>query len=319
MESLYLRTLIEVVRTGSFSRAAENLRVTQSAVSRRVKYMEDHYKYALLDRSGPVLTATPAGQLVLDKAAKILDLERELLSGLELLEQKTRLSVACTPTFAFCHLPRVLRSFVTRADLVELRVTLESPESLLEGLRQGLYDIAVADHCDFLDVSEFVLQPLPSDEMVFVSPSDSRIPPYLEDVALLLQKTFITRKEGCCSRTLLESNLSRAGRAVTEFSRTLVLDDLRLVIEAVRSGAGIAFVSTEVVAGDVAAGALQEHRVRGFQHQRCRSLILTPEAQGDPMVHDFQELVLSYFAGRQSSPSATAAPKGPCGTSTCDA
>ncbi len=44
MESLYLKTLVEVVRTGSLSRAAETLHVTQPAVSRRIKFMEDQYR-----------------------------------------------------------------------------------------------------------------------------------------------------------------------------------------------------------------------------------------------------------------------------------
>jgi LysR family transcriptional regulator, transcriptional activator of the cysJI operon len=319
VESLYLKTLIEVVRTGSFSRAAENLRVTQSAVSRRVKYMEDHYGYPLLDRSGPALTASPAGNLVLKKAVKIIELERELLLGLETLERKTRFSLACTHTFGLCHLPRILETFVTRhCELIDLRVTLDSPEALLAGLRQGLADVAVADHCDFLDLTEFTAQPLPSDEMVFVSAPALEIPSFLEDPAPLLQRTFITRKEGCCSRKLLETNFSRSVPGNPQFSRVIVLDDVRLIVEAVRRGTGVAFVSTDVVAGDVAAGALREHRVRGFQHRRCRSLISTPEARTDPTIQNFQELVVSHFRelgpppGRV--PEAEASPDPPCGT-----
>ena len=52
MELLYLKTLVEVVRTGSLSRAADILCVTQPAVSRRIKFLEDQYGYELLDRSG---------------------------------------------------------------------------------------------------------------------------------------------------------------------------------------------------------------------------------------------------------------------------
>lgn len=69
MELAYLKTLLEMVDTGSFSKAADNLYVTQSAVSRRIKFMEDQYGYPLLDRSGPNLLLTDAGTVVADQLA----------------------------------------------------------------------------------------------------------------------------------------------------------------------------------------------------------------------------------------------------------
>jgi len=58
MELVYLRTFVQSLEAGSFSKAADALCVTQSAVSRRIKFLEDQYGYPLLDRSGPLLAAT---------------------------------------------------------------------------------------------------------------------------------------------------------------------------------------------------------------------------------------------------------------------
>ena len=110
MESLYLKTLVEVVRTGSLSRAAESLHVTQPAVSRRIKFMEDQYGCELLDRSGNVLRPTEAGHLVYEKAQSLLEIEADLVSGLHRLDGKVRISLSCTPSFGIAHLPAVLRN-----------------------------------------------------------------------------------------------------------------------------------------------------------------------------------------------------------------
>ena len=54
MDTRYLKTLQAVLESGSFSRAADDLNITQSAVSRRIRFMEDQYGMPLIDRSGGV-------------------------------------------------------------------------------------------------------------------------------------------------------------------------------------------------------------------------------------------------------------------------
>ena len=70
METRYLNTLVAVVETGTFSKASESLHITQSAVSQRIKFLEEHFGQQLLDRSGQRLALTAAGQLVFNKATE---------------------------------------------------------------------------------------------------------------------------------------------------------------------------------------------------------------------------------------------------------
>ena len=99
METRYLNTLIASVESGTFSKAAELLHITQSAVSQRIKFLEEHFGQQLLDRSGQRLALTPAGQIVFSKAKDILDKEKELLTCLQDSASQKRLSLCCTPTF----------------------------------------------------------------------------------------------------------------------------------------------------------------------------------------------------------------------------
>ena len=63
METRYLNTLVASVEAGTFSKAAEILHITQSAVSQRIKFLEDHFGQQLLDRSGQRLALTSAGKV----------------------------------------------------------------------------------------------------------------------------------------------------------------------------------------------------------------------------------------------------------------
>ncbi|RLB63682.1 MAG: LysR family transcriptional regulator, partial [Deltaproteobacteria bacterium] len=72
METRYLNTLVASVEAGTFSKAAELLHITQSAVSQRIKFLEEYFGQQLLDRSGQRLALTSPGKIVFDKAKDIL-------------------------------------------------------------------------------------------------------------------------------------------------------------------------------------------------------------------------------------------------------
>ncbi|MCY1399909.1 HTH-type transcriptional regulator GltC [compost metagenome] len=90
MEFRQLRSFVEVVRQGSFTQAAVRLHASQSAVSKQVAQLEQRLHVQLLDRSGPHLQLTAAGEVVLRRAEDMLRLQRELHAELDDLSQMNR-------------------------------------------------------------------------------------------------------------------------------------------------------------------------------------------------------------------------------------
>lgn len=307
MELTYLKTLLEVVDTGSFSKAADNLCVTQSAVSRRIKFMEDQYGYPLLDRSGPNLLLTEAGTMVADKAKKLLEIERELLADLHLMHgPKRELSFCCTPAFGMSYLPDIMQRFIKMDDdLNDMKFMFDTPDNILKGLQEQRYDLAVLDHCARLDLDEFKTVDLPADDMVFVSSPALQIPTPVTPLDALLRQTLFSRKEGCCSRKFLDFNMAQVDRTTGEFNRVIILDDLHLIIQSVIAGNGVAFISEGVVARQLAEGLLVPHYVEGFAHQRCRKLVCAGCYQKNRLAEMFVEAVKEVIQERESKPGAT--------------
>ena len=289
METRYLKTLVVAVEQGSFSRAAEVLHITQSAVSQRIKFLEEYFGHQLLDRSGSGLVLTPAGQLVLAKSRDILRLERELDDTIKGLGGTQRLALCCTPTFGMAYLSQVLNDFIrSHADVADMKFVFMQPEEALRGLRNEAFDLAVVEHCpdqDFTGLDRFVL---PDDELLLVVPP-GRVPVSADgkaDLAAMTGFRLFARREGCSSREMLRQNLRRKGYDFGDFEGVLISDDLRLTIESVVAGDGIAFVSRVLVSDHLAAGRLVGCQVDGFEHRRGRSAALLPGRNEDPLVGD---------------------------------
>jgi DNA-binding transcriptional LysR family regulator len=294
METRYLKTLVAAVEEGSFSRAAEVLHITQSAVSQRIKFLEEQFGHQLLDRSGPGLVLTPAGQVVLTKAREILRKERELVDGLKGLGSTHRLALCCTPTFGMAYLSRVLNEFIrAHADLADLKFIFLQPAEALRDLRNEEFDLAVIEHCAGQDFAGLIRYPLPDDEMLFVAAPGSL--PVTADATVSLDELsrlrLFARRDGCSSKELLRQLLREQGADFSLFEGTVISDDLRFTIQSVVDGGGVAFVSRALVSSQLESGQVVGYSLQGGAQRRGRSAVILPGRQDDPLLSDLLECV----------------------------
>ena len=296
MESVYLQTLVESIATGSFSKASENLCVTQSAVSRRIKFLEDQYGFALIDRSGPILVTTDAGRIVLEKAEKILSLEKELLHDLQEIVPKTCITFCCTPAFGIAYLPEIMKGFMLlNPGMNELRFFFDTPDKVVNGLREGIYQVGVIEHTDHFELSEFETFELPVGEVVFVSAQQLGLTEDELTIDELTRYDLYSRNEGCCSKKLLDYSMKKIGCDYAEFNRVVFYDDLHLIINAVHEGCGIAFISRSIVKQQLESGIFRAHRVRGFEHGFQQTLIVNNAPSSFPLLSGFITTIQAIF------------------------
>ena len=266
-----------VVEAGSFTAAAERLCVTQSAVSRRIRQLEDHYGVSLLDRGAESVQPTSAGRAIVEKAREILDIERELESVVGTRAGRDRLSFCCTPCFGTGRLPDVFERYVGSRGLeFDLNVVFEMPEDVLDGLASGRYDVAVVEHCDDLAAHPFQAFELPVDEMVFVSSAGQGIAGGEIPISLLTDHRLYLKTHNGCAYRFLRRRLRGLGRDINDFANIVYYDDLTGVLRQVMAGHGIGFVSRDLAGREIEGGLLREHRIAGFGHERPRTLLLSP-------------------------------------------
>ncbi len=296
MDIRYLKTLVTVVDTGSFSKAARSLHLTQSAVSQRIKFLEESYGHTLFDRSASMLLLTGAGELVLESAQRILGIEESLRGKLKRIKERPRVSLCCTPTFGTVYLPGVLNRFMLESGApVDLKFLLYSPDQALEGILNKEFDIAIVEHCPDADLSVFQTYSLPQDEMVFVSAPELNLPESELDIETLLDFCLFARKEGCSSRELVTRGLKEQGKSLADFAGVVTSDDLRLTCQTVLSGGGISFMSKSLVCEYLETGQMVGHHVKGFPHSRCRTVIIEKGREKDQLLHDFARCIFKVM------------------------
>jgi DNA-binding transcriptional LysR family regulator len=299
METRYLSTLVASFEAGTFSKAAEILHITQSAVSQRIKFLEEHFGQQLLDRSGQRLALTAAGKVVFSKAKDILDKEKELLSCLQDATTRKRLSICCTPTFGMAYLPQVLSDFLrAHSDMNDLKFIFMQPEEALAGLRLEEFDLAVIEHRLDLDFKGLDRYSMPDDEMLVIAASSIALPNVDGTIKLeeLKGLRLFARRDGCSSKELMRKNLSSFGCNFDDFEGIIVSDDLRFTIQSVLAGDGIAYVSQALVSNYLASGELVGLRVQGFDHTRGRSVIVLPQRSEDVLLKELLESIFEVVS-----------------------
>ena len=296
MDTRYLKTLQAVLESGSFSRAADDLNITQSAVSRRIRFMEDQYGMPLIDRSGGVFAATEAGGAVLRKATQILMLEKELLDELKSIGIKERFSFCCTPTFGIVYLPQIRnRFFLPNSSEVNFKSVLNTPDEALKGVLGDEFDVAVIEHCGKLETLDAVAFSLPSDELAIISAPSLGLSSGELSLAELINQRLISRRDGCSSRCLLQENLKKFGKNLDDFRGVAVHNDLYLTIKTTLTGQGVAFISRSLVSEQIERGELIEHTVEGFLYSRSRTIVINRRHGEDGLVRQFVECVYDVF------------------------
>ncbi len=138
IDFLGLQAFLSVAERGSFQRAAAHLNLSQTAVSHRMRKLEDELGLKLFARTTREVTLTRAGIELLPKAQKAL---AELEQSFDELKQqgalrRDRLNIACLPALAVHHLPPLLRRFHVQFPEVEVRI-VETPSAAVALLVQS--------------------------------------------------------------------------------------------------------------------------------------------------------------------------------------
>jgi DNA-binding transcriptional LysR family regulator len=242
MELRQLRAFVHVTHAGSFTRAADELHLTQSAVSTAVGKLEAELGFELLRRTSRGVELTEAGQAVFERAREIVagaDAIRSDLAALRgLLEGTVALGTMLPP--GPIDLPGLLASFHASHPGITVRVREGSAPDILAGLRRDELDVA------FTGVEPEALEPglagerMLAEELLLITPP-GRQPLSLETLEGV---PFVGYRRGSALRETIDGAITARPDIVFE------TDELVSVRELVARGLGVSIVPRSTVDGD---------------------------------------------------------------------
>lgn len=153
-----LRTFIAIVETGSFTRAAEVVHKTQSAVSMQMKRLEERLSRPIFARDGRASKLTEDGERLLDYARRIVKLNVEALAAFSDAELSGRVRLGVPDDYADRYLPEIMARFARAYPGVELTVICEPSVDLIERIDANDLDLAIITSCEANRASEVFRQ-----------------------------------------------------------------------------------------------------------------------------------------------------------------
>jgi DNA-binding transcriptional LysR family regulator len=149
-----LRTFIAIVETGSFTKAAEVVHKTQSAVSMQIKRLEERLDRPIFARDGRASKLTEDGERLLDYARRIVKLNVEALAAFNDTELTGRVRLGLPDDYADRYLPEIMARFSRAYPHVELTIMCEPSIELIERIDSNELDLAIVTDCETSRASE---------------------------------------------------------------------------------------------------------------------------------------------------------------------
>lgn len=145
MELRHLRYFVAAAEQENISRAALKLHVSQPALSRQIRDLEDELGFSLLERSAKSVRATDAGKVFLREARAVLQRAEEAVNKARLVATggRVELQIGYAPSPTVRLLPRTLRAFHTAHSSVRVKLHDLSTEEMLAGVRHGALHLAI--------------------------------------------------------------------------------------------------------------------------------------------------------------------------------
>jgi DNA-binding transcriptional LysR family regulator len=138
-----LQSFCAIADCGSFTEAARRVNKTQSAVSMQIKRLEERLGHALLSRDGRTVTLTHHGEVLYERARKMLRTNAEILDHFSDGDLAGSIRFGVPDDYAVRLLPVILSSFQRTHPKIVVDVSCMASEHLLEGMRAGRYDLIV--------------------------------------------------------------------------------------------------------------------------------------------------------------------------------
>ncbi|AEG59652.1 selenium metabolism-associated LysR family transcriptional regulator [Desulforamulus ruminis] len=288
-----LQTFIAVAEKKNLSLAAQEIHITQPAISKQLAALEDHFGTSLVERRGRGIILTPAGEVFYRHAREMLDLmlraEKEILnlSG----EIRGRFIVWASSIPGHYILPSIIGAFKKAYPDVQTVLHIgDSREAVQKLLEESAHlgAVGMLPNNKRIEGIQFF-----SDELVVIVPPEH---PFADVSEITLEQfaeePLIWRELGSGTRTVVEGHLARGGLIPEKLNIALELGSTGAVVNAVETGAGISIVSRWAVYKEQSLKRIVTVKIKDLPMKRNLYLIYPRRKNRGPIVETFINFTL---------------------------
>jgi DNA-binding transcriptional LysR family regulator len=269
-----------VAELGSITSASRHLHLSQPAVTKHIKLLEEGLRLRLLLRSSSGVTLTPAGLILLKFVTETEASYGEVLAKMSvgLTDLSGRLRVASSTTVLQYFLPDVLSVLRRRHPAIEIEVIEGNTDFVISAMLSSRAELGLIEApCRRRDLR---VSPFYDDEIVVIS--SARETPKEMTLSALKRAPLIFREIGSGTQASVEQALQKKGVRLSDLRIVQQLPSTEAIKRMVASGLGLGFVSSLSIQNELSLGQLQRVKIPGLRIDRAFSVIqpLGPDPVG---------------------------------------
>ena len=283
MENFKLKVFRVVADTLNFRRAAEELHLTQPAITSQIKSLEESLGIALFDRISREIKLTPAGKTLLQYVRRIEAVTNEAVAALAPFggQEGIEISIGASHTIAVYLLPQLLLPLLKEWAKLRIHIMSGSTNEILHALTMHQIAIGLIEAPAFRP--DLKIEVFAEDELTLIVRPDHRWAdkPVLR-AAELVQESILLREAGSGMRKFVEEYLERNGVLPQQLRTAIDMNSSEGILAAVEAGLGVGFVPCAALKKALETGSVKAVPLANGPIRREFSIVLLngPEPKG---------------------------------------
>lgn len=247
-----INTFITVCKHMNFTKAAEELSVTQPAVSQHIQYLENRYGVKLFDYKNKKISLTDEGQYLLDYATTLIHDEVHIQNQLKDLQgRKQHVRFGVTLTIGQFVMPGPVSEYLKQNPDTRLQMTIANTHELLSKLNSGELDFALVE--GFFTKSEYDSLVYSTENYIAVAGAGYGNFNKLEDT---FSERLIIREPGSGTREIFEKYLENMNYHINDYNNIVEINNIEAIKSLAAAGCGITFLYEAAVREELESGKL---------------------------------------------------------------
>lgn len=259
-----VNTFLTVCKYMNFTKAAQELCITQPAVSQHIKYLEKMYNTKFFEYEGKKISLSAVGKIFFQTATTMKH-DEEFLKE-KIVKQQLgikSLRFGATLTIGEFILPLKLHDYLSRNKDMKITMIVENTKELLNKLEQGQIDFALVE--GYFVKSEYDYVVYSKEKYICVAGKDYKFKKHINTLGDLLEETLIIREKGSGTRDIFEKNLERQNLDINDFNKVIEIGNINTIKHLVKNNNGITSLYEIAVKDELEKGILKKIEVDDLQ------------------------------------------------------
>ncbi len=246
-----LQTLLKVAETKNYSKAAEELNLTQPAVSLHIKQLEQELETKIFRRTNHNVELTNEGAIVVKYATRLSNIYSNLKQSL--LDNQfniKRLTIGLTPSVESSIISRILAKYSLKKDNLHITIISDTIKNLYIKLKNFEIDVAMVDGKILDDHLKYIL--LDTDSLVLAVANNNPLSKKkIISIQDLKKEKLILRSEESGTTELFETQLHHIGESIQNFEVMMEIDNIAMIKDLVRNNYGVSILAKSTCLRDL--------------------------------------------------------------------